>query len=65
MGEYFAALLVGHCGIVELNACRALADEHIAQLFGHLCVYRLEHGLLINFGAPDLGLKKYVLSAAE
>ena len=63
LDEYFAALFVENCLIVELKACRALADKHIAQLLGYLRACRLEHGLLINFGAPKLGIKKYVLSA--
>ena len=48
--------------IVELKACRALVNEHIAQLLGYLRACRIEHGLLINFGAPKLEIKKYALS---
>jgi len=36
IGDYFADLLVGGRLIVELKACRALADEHTAQLLGYL-----------------------------
>jgi len=39
-----------------------LADEHIAQLLGYLRACRIEHGLLINFGAPKLEIRKYALS---
>ena len=35
LGEYFADLFAATCVIVELKACRALADEHIAQLLGY------------------------------
>jgi GxxExxY protein len=31
IGEYFADLIVEETLIVELKACRALADEHTAQ----------------------------------
>jgi len=61
-GEYFADLFVENKLIVELKACRALAPEHTAQLLGYLRACRIEHGLLINFGAPKLEIKKYVLS---
>ena len=48
--------------IVELKACKALADEHVAQILGYLRSSRIEHGLLINFGASKLQIKKYILS---
>jgi GxxExxY protein len=32
LGEYFTDLFVEDCLIVELNACRLLADEHAAQV---------------------------------
>ena len=62
LGEYFADLLVDHSLIVELKAVRTLADEHVAQLLGYLRSSRKEHGLLINFGAPILQIRKYALS---
>lgn len=62
LGEYSADLFVAHCLIVELKAVRALADEHIAQLLGYLRASRIEHGLLINFGAPKLEIRKFALS---
>jgi len=65
LDEYFAHLFVEDSLIIEQKACRALADEHIAQLLGYLRACRVEHGLLINFGASKLGIKKYVLSASK
>lgn len=62
LGEYYADLFIESKIIVELKACRALVPEHIAQLLGYLRACRIEHGLLINFGAPKLEIKKYVLS---
>ncbi len=62
LGEYFPDLFVGGCLIVELKAVKKLADEHTAQLLGYLRACRIEHGLLINLGAPKLEIKKYVLS---
>ncbi|MFA5265955.1 MAG: GxxExxY protein [Opitutaceae bacterium] len=62
LGEYFADLFIAGRIIVELKACRTIADEHVAQLLGYLRASRIEHGLLINFGAPVLQVRKYVLS---
>ncbi len=64
LGEYFADLLVEDRLIVELKACRAIADEHIAQLLGYLRASRIEHGLLINFGSYRFQIKKYILTPA-
>ena len=36
LGDYFADLFVENELIVELKACKALADEHVAQLLGYL-----------------------------
>lgn len=62
IGEYFADLFVDNRLIVELKAVKALADEHIAQLLGYLRASRIEHGLLMNFGAPRFEIRKYALS---
>jgi len=62
LGDFYADLFVGGKLIVELKACHAIVNEHIAQLLGYLRASRIEHGLLINFGAPKLQIKKYVLS---
>jgi GxxExxY protein len=62
LGEFAADLFVEQRLIVELKAVRALASEHVAQLIGYLRASRTEHGLLINFGAPRLEIRKFVLS---
>jgi GxxExxY protein len=64
LGEYFADLLIDNQLVVELKACSAIVNEHIAQLLGYLRCSRLENGLLINFGAPRMYIKKYVLTIA-
>lgn len=61
LGNYFADLIIENELVVELKACDTLADEHVAQLLGYLRACRKRHGLLINFGAPRLQIKKYVL----
>ena len=64
LGEFYADLFVENELIVELKAVRALAQEHVVQLLGYLRVSRMEHGLLINFGAPKFYIKKYILNDA-
>src|SRR5437763_8295982 len=62
LGEYFADLFVEDCLIVELKAVRTVLDEHVAQILGYLKSARIETGLLINFGAPRLFVKKYLMT---
>jgi len=62
LGEYYADLFVEGCLIVELKACKAVVEEHVAQLLGYLASSRIETGLLINFGATKLHIKKYLMT---
>ena len=62
LGEYFADLFVEDRLIVELKSCKAVTDEHVAQLLGYLKSSRVETGLLINFGAAKLSVKKYLMT---
>ena len=62
LGEFFADLFVEGMLIVELKAVKATAPEHVAQLLGYLRASRIEHGVLVNFGAPFFSIKKYVKS---
>jgi GxxExxY protein len=62
IGDYSADLFVDNRLIVELKAAKALADEHLAQIPGYLRSSRVEHGLLMNFGALKFEIKKYALS---
>src|SRR5580692_8546430 len=51
LGEYFADLLIDGRLVVELKACRATVDEHVAQILGYLKSSKIADGLLINFGS--------------
>jgi GxxExxY protein len=62
LGEFFADLFVENRLIVELKAARTVNDEHVAQLLGYLKSGRIETGLLINFGAAALSVKKYLMT---
>jgi GxxExxY protein len=48
--------------LVELKALTKLEDVHLAQALNYLKAYRLEIGLLINFGSKSLGFKRLILS---
>jgi len=60
LGHYVADLLVEKQLIIELKSAKALGEEHFAQLMGYLRATRFRDGLLINFGAPKLQIKKIV-----
>lgn len=62
IGDYLADVFVDGRLIVELKAAKAIADEHVAQVLGYLKASKIEHGLLINFGAYRFEIKKYVQS---
>lgn len=62
LGEFFADLYVENQLIVELKAVRNVVDEHVAQLLGYLKSGRIETGLMINFGASVLHVKKYLMT---
>lgn len=62
LGDLDIDLLVVGELVIELKAVKTLLNEHVAQLLGYLRASRKEHGLLINFGAPVLQIKKYALS---
>jgi GxxExxY protein len=48
--------------LVELKALVKLEDVHLAQALNYLKAYRLEVGLLINFGSKSLEFKRLVLT---
>ena len=62
IGNYYADLFVENVLIVELKAVRAIDNEHVAQILGYLRASRIETGLLINFGASKLSVKKYLMT---
>ena len=47
--------------LVELKAISQLEDVHLAQTLNYLKAYKLEVGLLINFGSKSLGYKRLAL----
>lgn len=62
LGQFFVDLLIEGELIIELKAAKSIASEHVAQVLGYLRATGKEHALLINFGAPVLYVKKFILS---
>lgn len=49
--------------LVETKAVSKLDDVHLNQILAYLKAYRLEIGLLINFGSKSLEFKRVIRSA--
>ncbi|OCQ97857.1 GxxExxY protein [Oscillatoriales cyanobacterium USR001] len=62
IGTRRADFVVEEKVLVELKAVIQLEDVHLAQVLNYLKAYRLEVGLLINFGSKSLTFKRLVLN---
>jgi len=58
IGSRRVDFLVSDLVSVELKAIIRLEDVHLAQAINYLEAYNLEVGLLLNFGARSLDVKK-------
>lgn len=58
VGTYIADLLVEDRVIVELKAIEKLAQPHVGQVLNYLKASHLPVGLLLNFGAPRLEIRR-------
>ncbi len=61
IGTRSADFVVESKVLVELKAIKELEDVHLAQTLNYLKAYKLEVGLLINFGSKSLTFKRLVL----
>jgi GxxExxY protein len=64
LGDFRADIIGAGQLIIEVKARKALENEDIAQLLGYLRAARVEHGLLINFGAAKFEIRKFALRDA-
>ncbi len=60
VGVYYADLLVGGKVICEIKAVEGLSSAHEAQLIHYLKATGIKVGLLLNFGAKRLAIKRRV-----
>jgi GxxExxY protein len=61
IGNRRADFIVAGKVLVELKAITQLEDVHLAQVLNYLKAYRIEVGLLINFGGKSLVVKRLAL----
>ena len=64
VGEHRLDLLVEAPIVVELKAVSALEDIHFAIVRSYLKAARLEHGLLLNFAAMPLTVRRVLFHPA-
>jgi len=62
IGEHRLDLLVEETVVLELKACRAIDDIHLATTRSYLKATSLQLGLVINFSRPTLDIKRVVLT---
>lgn len=62
VGSRRVDFLVGDNVLIELKALHELTETHFAQLINYLEAYRLEVGLLLNFGERSLRFKRFIKS---
>ena len=60
IGNRRVDFLVDQDIMVELKAITKLEDVNVAQLINYIEAYKVKVGLLINFGARSLEVKRYI-----
>jgi GxxExxY protein len=58
VGSRRADFVVENTVLVELKAIIELEDVHLAQALNYLEAYKIDKGLLINFGSKSLEVKR-------
>lgn len=62
LGKRRADFIVEDKVLVEIKAVSALDNSHVAQTLNYLKTYRMEVGLLINFGSPSMEKKRLIMT---
>ena len=58
VGEFRADLIIEKSVIVELKAVNNIVPAHEVQLVNYLSATHIDNGLLVNFGASKLEIKR-------
>ena len=62
VGTRIVDFLIEDKVLVELKALGEINENHYSQVLNYLKAYKLEVGLLINFGAKSLQFKRFINS---
>ncbi len=62
VGARIVDFLVQDCLLLELKATSELTDNHFSQIINYLTAFKLEVGLLLNFGQKSLQFRRLVKS---
>lgn len=62
VGKRIVDFLIEDKVLVELKALGEISENHYSQILNYLKAYKLEIGLLINFGAKSLQFKRFLNS---
>ena len=62
VGDFFADMLIADTVLVENKAVKALVQAHEVQLVNYLAATGIKIGLLLNFGATSLQVKRKYLT---
>ncbi|GAA3989536.1 GxxExxY protein [Hymenobacter antarcticus] len=60
IGSRIVDFLIQDNLLLELKATSELTDSHFAQIINYLTAFRLEVGLLINFGQKSLQYRRFI-----
>ncbi|MDH5380280.1 MAG: GxxExxY protein [Cyclobacteriaceae bacterium] len=63
IGSRRVDFLVGEKVVIELKATTEFKEEHKAQLLNYLKVFKIEIGLLFNFGSKTFQVERFILSS--
>jgi GxxExxY protein len=58
-------LLVEAVVLLELKALKEVDNSDMNQILNYLRIFKIEVGLLLNFGAPSLFFKRYILTVKD
>jgi GxxExxY protein len=61
IGEHRLDLLLDRAVVVELKACKAIEDIHLATARSYLKATGCRVALVLNFAEPKLGIRRIVL----
>lgn len=63
MGEHRLDLLINEKIVLELKACKAIEDVHLATVRSYLKATGCQLGLVLNFAEPRLAIRRVVVSS--